>query len=85
MKSRKMIKRKLDFTFDSQAKVGYIYFKSPMQDGEITKQIEMEDKENKIHVVFDFNKDNELVGIELLSFGKLGIDLRNDSQNKDDI
>jgi hypothetical protein len=42
----------------------------------------LEDKENNIHMVLDFNSENELLGIELLSVGNLSQCLMNESHEK---
>ena len=42
----------------------------------------MQDKEDNIHMVLDFNSENELLGIELLSVGNLSKCLINGSHEK---
>lgn len=66
-----MREKMIRFKFDSQSKTGYIYFKDHISDGEAKKQVELEDRQNNLHIVLDFNEANEILGIELLSFGNL--------------
>ena len=53
-------------TFDKAADAAYIYFKSPLGKGEVKRTIAFEE-----NVLLDFDKDNKLIGIEILNASKV--------------
>ncbi|HLC14906.1 MAG TPA: DUF2283 domain-containing protein [Thermodesulfovibrionia bacterium] len=77
-----MIEKLIRLKYDTEANAGYIYIKNFISYGETAKQIELRDQEDNIHMVLDFNSENELLGIELLSVGNLSKCLINGSHEK---
>ena len=66
-----MVKKQLDITYDAEADAAYIYLKE-IKAGEASKTvpINMDDDLPFELLALDFNKSNELLGIEILGASK---------------
>lgn len=56
----------MKFSYDKEADAAYVYFVDSIGDGEAVETIELND-----NIVLDFDKDGKLLGMEILSAGKV--------------
>ena len=52
--------------YDKEGDTAYIYLKYPIEDGEAKKTIELDE-----NIIIDLDKNNKLIGIEILNAKKL--------------
>lgn len=56
----------MKFEYDKDVDAAYIYVEHPIKDGEVKKTIELND-----NISIDFDKNNKLLGIEILDASKI--------------
>ncbi|MFH1376815.1 MAG: DUF2283 domain-containing protein [Candidatus Woesearchaeota archaeon] len=54
------------FEYDKDVDAAYIYVESSIKDGESKKTIELNE-----NIILDFDKNNKLIGVELLNASKI--------------
>ncbi len=56
----------MKFEYDKDVDAAYIYVEYPIKDGEIKKNIELNE-----NIILDFDENNKLLGIEILNASKV--------------
>lgn len=54
------------FEYDKEVDVAYIYLEYPLGDGQVKRTIELNG-----NIVLDYDSDGKLIGVEILSAGKV--------------
>ena len=52
--------------YDKEADAAYIYIDDPIEDGGVKKTIELNE-----NIILDFDKNNKLIGVEILDASKV--------------